>query len=276
MTMNSREPIAVVSPTTRPGMGTILIPGGVAFRVWAPFASEVFVAGTFNHWSTTAHPFASEGNGYWSVEVPGAKIRDEYQFVIRNAAQPLIWHKNPYASEVVNSSGNAIIHDPNFDWTGDNFTMPPWNELVIYEMHVGTFNDAPGHGPGTFDEIVPKLPYLRDLGISAVEIMPVVEFSMENSWGYNPSQPFSVESALGGPRRPVQVRESGACARYRGDSRCRLQSLWPWRSRPLAVRWVGRCRPRRWHLFLRHRALSYALGCDPPRLWTGRGATVLP
>ena len=68
-------------------MGTILYPGGVAFRVWAPFASSVFAAGTFNQWSATANPFASEGNGYWSVEVPGAKIGDEYQFVIRNGDQ---------------------------------------------------------------------------------------------------------------------------------------------------------------------------------------------
>lgn len=199
MTTNP-NPAPSVSPTSRPRMGTTVIEGGVAFRVWAPFASEVFAAGTFNQWSTTANPFVSEGNGYWSVEVPGAKNGDEYQFVIRNGTQPLIWHKNPYASEVVYSSGNAIIHDPNFDWTGDNFTMPPWNELVIYEMHVGTFNDAPGQGPGTFDEIVPKLPYLRNLGINAIEIMPIVEFPMDFSWGYNPSQPFSVESALGGPQ----------------------------------------------------------------------------
>jgi 1,4-alpha-glucan branching enzyme len=181
-------------------MGTMLFPGGVAFRVWAPFASSVCATGTFNHWSPSAHPFASEGNGYWSVEVPGAGIGDEYQFVIRNGTQSLLWHKNPYASEVVNSSGNAIIHDPNFDWTGDTFVMPPWNELVIYEMHVGTFNDAPGSGPGTFDEIIPKLPYLRDLGINAIEIMPVLEFPTDYSWGYNPAQPFAVETALGGPQ----------------------------------------------------------------------------
>lgn len=78
--------------------------------------------------------------------------------------------------------------------------MPPWNELVIYEMHVGTFNDAPGTGPGTFDEITPKLPYLADLGINAIEIMPVSEFAGDYSWGYNPSQPFAVESAIGGPQ----------------------------------------------------------------------------
>jgi len=181
-------------------MGTILYAGGAAFRVWAPLASSVCVAGTFNGWSPTANPFASEGNGYWSVDVPGVNVGDEYQFVISNGTQPLIWHKNPYASSVVNSSGNAVVHDPNFDWTGDNFTMPMWNELVIYEMHVGTFNDAPGSGPGTFDEIIPKLPYLADLGINAIEIMPVAEFAGDFSWGYNPSQPFAVESAIGGPQ----------------------------------------------------------------------------
>jgi 1,4-alpha-glucan branching enzyme len=180
-------------------MGTSLYHGGVTFRVWAPFASSVFAAGTFNEWSDTANPFANEGNGYWSVDVPGAKIGDEYQFVIRNGDQRL-WHKNPYASEVVNSSGNAIIHDPEFDWTGDDFVMPPRNQLVIYEMHVGSFNDLPGAGPGTFDEVVPKLGYLRDLGINTIEIMPVLEFPMSFSWGYNPSNPFAVESALGGPQ----------------------------------------------------------------------------
>jgi 1,4-alpha-glucan branching enzyme len=188
-----------VAASAHPGMGTVLYPGGVAFRVWAPFASSVFAAGTFNQWSATAAPFASEGGGYWSVEVPGAAIGDEYQFVIHNGAQEL-WHKNPYASEVVNSSGNAIIHDPDFDWTGEDFVMPPRNELVIYEMHIGSFNDSASAGPGTFDEIVPKLGYLRDLGINAVEIMPVMEFPMSFSWGYNPSDPFAVESALGGPQ----------------------------------------------------------------------------
>ena len=122
---NPRVP-ATISPSVRPGMGTSLYPDGVTFRVWAPFASSVFAAGSFNQWNAAANPFGSEGNGYWSVDVPGAKIGDEYQFVIRNGAQTL-WHKNPHASEVVNSSGNAIIHDPDFDWTGDVFIMETWN-----------------------------------------------------------------------------------------------------------------------------------------------------
>ena len=154
-----------VAASSHPGMGTVLYPSGATFRVWAPFASGVFAAGTFNEWSDTANPFTSEVNGYWSVDVPAAKIGDEYQFVIHNGDQ-ILWHKNPYASEVVNSSGNAIIHNPDFDWTGEDFVMPPRNELVIYEMHIGSFNDSASAGPGTFDEIVPRLGYLRDLGIN--------------------------------------------------------------------------------------------------------------
>ena len=148
--------MASATPSARSGMGTILYSGGAAFRVWAPFASSVFAAGGFNQWNSDANPFANEGNGYWSVEVAGATIGDEYQFVIHNADQ-VLWHKNPYASEVVNSSGNAIIHDPQFNWTGEDFVMPARNELVIYEMHIGSFNDSPGGDPSTFDDVVPKL-----------------------------------------------------------------------------------------------------------------------
>jgi 1,4-alpha-glucan branching enzyme len=61
-------------------MGSALYYRGVTVRVWAPFASSVFAAGAFNEWSETVNPFASEGNGYWSVDLPGAKIGDEYQF----------------------------------------------------------------------------------------------------------------------------------------------------------------------------------------------------
>ena len=103
---------------------------------------------------------------------------------IHNADQ-VLWHKNPYASEVVNSSGNAIIHDPEFDWTGEDFVMPPRNELVIYEMHVGSFNDSPGTAPGTFDEIVPKLGYLQRLGITTIWISPVLQQSAYNKNTYH-------------------------------------------------------------------------------------------
>ena len=77
--------------------------------------------------------------------------------------------------------------------------MPPWDELVIYELHVGTFNDAPGGSPGGFISVTARLDYLGDLGINAIEVLPFAEFATDFSWGYNPSHIFAIEGAYGGP-----------------------------------------------------------------------------
>jgi 1,4-alpha-glucan branching enzyme len=184
--------------STHPGMGAIPYEGGVAFRVWAPHAERVAVGGTFNNWSDSAAPLASEGNGYWSADVPGATAGDEYKFVLFNGGQAL-WRIDPYAREVTNSAGNAIVYVSDFDWGDEQFQTPSWNELVIYEMHIGTFNDQPGGAPGNLDEAIAKLDYLRDLGVSAIELMPPTEFAGGFSWGYNPADLFAIEHDYGGP-----------------------------------------------------------------------------
>ena len=107
---------------------------------------------------------------------------------------------DPYARAVTNSVGNAIVVDPSaFDWLGDDFRMPPWNELVIYEMHLGTFNRTDADGVGTFADAAAKFDHLRRLGINAIQVMPAAEFAGDLSWGYNPAHIFAVESAYGGP-----------------------------------------------------------------------------
>jgi len=93
----------------------------------------------------------------------------------------------------------VVIYPDDFDWGEDRFEMPPWNELVIYELHIGTFARADKEIPGTFDYAINKFRYLRACGINAVEVMPVTEFAGDFSWGYNPAHPFAVESAYGGP-----------------------------------------------------------------------------
>lgn len=187
-----------VSPASHAGVGAISYQGGTAFRVWAPFASRIFVAGTFNGWSETANPLASEGNGYWSVDVPGAKPEDEYKYVIFNGSMEL-WRIDPYAKDVTSSVGNAIIVDPDFDWGQENYQTPAWNEMVIYEMHLGTFNDQPDGPPGNLSAAIERLPHLKELGINAIQIMPAFEFPGSFSWGYNPSNIFAPESDYGGP-----------------------------------------------------------------------------
>ncbi len=195
----------MVSTSSRPGMGANVHAGGVTFRVWAPFARTVAVAGDFNGWSGSASPLAAEGGGYWSADVPGAAEGSRYKFVLDGLAG-VLWRKDPYAREVSNSSGDSIVRTEDFDWAGAAYRMPPWNELVIYELHVGTFNDdsrdgtgGSGDEPGGFDSVIARLDHLVDLGVNAIELMPSMEFATSFSWGYNPSDIFAIESAYGGP-----------------------------------------------------------------------------
>lgn len=188
------------TPSQHGGMGAIPYDGGTVFRVWAPFAEKVFVMGPFNGWSKDGNPLAPEENGYWSADVEGAGVGDEYAYVIINDDQ-VLERADPYARQMTNSVGRSVVHDPTaFDWEGDAFQLPPWNELVLYEMHIGTFNDMNPKGPGNLRMSINKLDYLKDLGINAVEIMPLAEFAGDFSWGYNPSFTYAVESAYGGPR----------------------------------------------------------------------------
>ena len=85
-----------------------------------------------------------------------------------------------------------------FDWGDDDFQMPGWDDLVIYELHVGTFAGT-ADKRGTFDAAAKRLAYLRKLGVSAVQVMPPFEFAGDISWGYNPAHMFAIESSYGGP-----------------------------------------------------------------------------
>ena len=187
-------------PKMKPGMGPISHEKGTTFRVWAPNAQKVFVTGDFNSWNDSANPLTHEGDGYWATDVARAKPGDEYKFVLVNG-QDKLHRLDPYARQVTSSVGNSVIHDPNFDWQGtDEFHSPPWNELIIYEVHIGTFNPTNENRVGTFKRAAQKLPYLRELGVNAVQVMPPMEFPGGRSWGYNLSLPFAVESDYGGPK----------------------------------------------------------------------------
>jgi len=187
--------------SARPGMGAIPFAGGVTFRVWAPFAAAVSVAGTFNGWNTRSSQLAREGNGYWSIDIDGAKIGDQYKFVIRRPDGGSLWKNDPYARSLTSSVGNSIVAETDYAWRSVGYSMPPWNELVIYELHVGSFLfDAHARtGRGNFGTVVSKLDYLRSLGVNAIQVMPSDEFPGDISWGYNPAYIFSIEEAYGGP-----------------------------------------------------------------------------
>jgi 1,4-alpha-glucan branching enzyme len=181
------------------GMGALVHEGGVAFRVWAPHADAVHVVGDFNEWRGDATPMASEGNGNWYADVPGAVAGQEYKYLIRNGDAEL--HRiDPQARQVTNSVGNGVIYDPAaFDWQGDAFTITNHNELVIYELHIGSFAPRSDGGTGTLGLALERLDHLEQLGVNVIQVMPVAEFAGDLSWGYNPAHVFAVESSYGGP-----------------------------------------------------------------------------
>ena len=194
------------TPSSRPGMGAIPYADakgtGTTFRVWAGAAKKVEVSGEFNGWGRVA--LASESNGIWSVDVPGAGHGQAYKFILDNNT----WRKDPRAVRVDSSAtgANCYIYDHSlFDWEGAEHVVGGtdghdciWrNDLVIYEMHVGSFNGEDWL-PSTFDEAIEKIPHLKKLGVSAVELMPVAEFAGDRSWGYNPADLFAPESGFGG------------------------------------------------------------------------------
>ncbi|MEX2513182.1 MAG: alpha-amylase family glycosyl hydrolase [Cyclobacteriaceae bacterium] len=182
------------------GMGAIVGKEGVTYRVWAPHAQKVFVTGSFNDWQEETLPLNAEGNGYWARHVKQSKEGDEYKFVLMNGESKLK-KKDPYAKKNNNSDGNSIVYDIYKDWEDHQFKITSFNQLVIYELHVGTFNtEGKQEGEvGDFFTAAKKLDYLKDLGINAIELMPVMEFMGDRSLGYNPAHQFAVETAYGGP-----------------------------------------------------------------------------
>lgn len=201
------------APSNKPGMGAVLQDGGCLFRVWAPNAGAVSVGGDFFHagnqdpveWQEI--PMArdaatGEGTAYWSAFVPRALADSLYKFHIRDDSAPPEWNSphwkhDPYARDAVSFAGNSVVVDRTFDWSGDNFQMPNWNELVIYELHIGTFGRNAPNQVSDFASAINRLDYLRDLGINAIEVLPAFDFDTTTSMGYNTALPFAVDNAYG-------------------------------------------------------------------------------
>ncbi len=178
-------------------MGAVAHDGGVSFRVWAPNADAVQVTGDFNDWSETADPMRREDDGCWVADLPHAAPGHEYRYRIATGDEA-VSRIDPWARAVTNSVGNGIVTAPP-PAPDEAFQRPDWNRMVIYEMHIGTFNRSDPGRAGGFAEAVEKFDRLRRLGVNAIQVMPIAEFAGDLSWGYNPAHIFAVETSYGGP-----------------------------------------------------------------------------
>ncbi|MGE0544564.1 MAG: malto-oligosyltrehalose trehalohydrolase, partial [Dehalococcoidia bacterium] len=176
-----------------PDLGaTVVSEGGVRFRVWAPNAGrvdvELYGPSGVRHYDMEP----ADEDGAFVGLVPDARAGDRYRFRLNGDAS----FPDPCSrSQPEGPHGPSAIVDPGaFVWTDGAWTGLTMDGLVIYECHVGTFTTA-----GTFDAMIERLPELRALGVTAIELMPVAEFPGSHGWGYDGVNLFAPHHAYGGP-----------------------------------------------------------------------------
>jgi maltooligosyltrehalose trehalohydrolase len=163
--------------------------GATRFRVWAPGASTVELR--IAHPEPAALHLQRRGSGYWELDLRDAAPGSRYLYRIDDRPE----RPDPasrFQPEGVH--GPSEVLDSAFDWTDESWRGLPIEQCVLYELHVGTFTPE-----GTFDAIHRHLEYLRDLGVTLVELMPVAQFSGSRNWGYDGVYPFAVQNSYGGP-----------------------------------------------------------------------------
>jgi maltooligosyltrehalose trehalohydrolase len=181
--------------------GATVVDGGVRFSVWAPAVSAVAVRLFDADGRPTAeHALADHGKGVFEATVPGVAAGADYAFVLAGDAG------------VGGALGDAVpdpvsrwqprgVHGPSrvvdpraFHWADAEWRGLEMADLVLYEVHVGTFSPE-----GTFEGAIPYLHELRDLGVTAIELMPVAEFPGRRNWGYDGVHAYAAQSSYGGP-----------------------------------------------------------------------------
>lgn len=169
----------------------VLDGGGVRFRVWAPNAQRVDVQ-LERDGEPVRHQLNADADGYHSGTVTGARAGDRYRYAL-DGGTPF---PDPCSrSQPDGPHGPSEIVDPGaYQWNDGGWTGLGADGLAIYELHVGTF--TPG---GTFDAAIERLPYLKDLGVTAVELMPLAEFPGARNWGYDGVDIYAPFSGYGGP-----------------------------------------------------------------------------
>ncbi|MDG2989332.1 1,4-alpha-glucan branching enzyme [Candidatus Synechococcus calcipolaris G9] len=204
---------------------------GVYFAVWAPNARNVSVLGDFNNWDGRQHQMARRGNGIWELFIPGLDIGASYKYEIKNHAGHIYEKSDPYGFQQEPRPKTAsIVADLNaYAWQDQGWmeqrrsTDPLTQPIAVYEVHLGSWMHASMDEPSvladgtteppvqvadlkpwarflTYRELAAKLiPYVKELGYTHIELLPVAEHPFDGSWGYQVTGYFAPTSRFGSP-----------------------------------------------------------------------------
>ncbi|MBU6297293.1 MAG: 1,4-alpha-glucan branching enzyme, partial [Alphaproteobacteria bacterium] len=182
---------------------------GASFAVWAPNARRVSVVGDFNAWDGRRNPMRLHpGAGIWEIFLPGVTAGTRYKYEIKTRNGAILLKADPYAFEAELPPQTASLvcasapspdrrREPNNGPRADHRAP-----VSIYEVHLGSWQRVPedGHRPLRYAELADRLvPYVRDLGFTHIELMPISEHPFAGSWGYQPTALFAPTSRYGAP-----------------------------------------------------------------------------
>lgn len=185
---------------------------GVHFAVWAPNASRVSVVGDFNGWDGRLHVMRKRsGTGVWEIFIPGAAEGQAYKYELIDGAGNLLPLKaDPFgfAAELRPKTASRVARTDDFAWSDDAYlTARKAHDarrlpMSIYEVHLGSWRRTEDNGFLSYDELAATLiPYVKDMGYTHIELLPVSEHPFDPSWGYQPTGLYAPTSRFGTPQQ---------------------------------------------------------------------------
>lgn len=205
---------AHISPDTP--MGANLVDGaGATFRAWAPLATAVYLNGTFGGAPSTGQTgdllLAKDANGYWTGFVGAAREADPYRFWVVGPGSSG-YKRDPYARELATDAPfpncSCLIRSATaYPWHDAAFVTPDFSNMIIYQLHIGTYDPGAPGVASTFLDVIAKIPYLVALGTNVLQPLPVVEVETDPSLGYDGADYFS-------PDFPYVVTDPVVLARH--------------------------------------------------------------
>ncbi len=194
---------------------------GVVFRVWAPNALSVSVAGSFNDWNNTSHYMNKIDNGIWELFIEGITALTSYKYCIETPEFKKIFKSDPFAffSEKCPNNASVIYDTDKYIWNDeewfeqhkncDHFSLP----MNIYEMHIGSWKRNPDGSFSNYRDIADELvPYLCDMHYTHVQFMPLTEYPHNESWGFQTTGYFAATSRYGTPDDLMYLIDKLHCA----------------------------------------------------------------
>lgn len=184
-----------ISPQTP--SGATLAAGGATFRVWAPGATAVYLHGNFGgqvfDQRTPDRLLQKDARGYWTGFQDGARDGDRYRFWVQGAGSSG-YKRDPYARELEPEGFPncfSIVRANGFAWHDQDFVTPDFSDMIVYQLHIGTFAIRKPGVPSNLLDVTLKIPYLADLGINVLQPLPVDEQESNPNMGYSGADLFS-------------------------------------------------------------------------------------